>query len=132
MRDASGLSGEVCRCTAFHSLPTRLKTSVMRPEAVSGSDRKSTRLNSSHITSSYAVFCLIPPAPTPPLFPYTTLFRSAGPSLPLEVLTLRRWLCRRHLLRRRDARCVRLVGRGVQMHGLPLVAHAFEDERHAT
>src|SRR5437868_5366408 len=39
-------------------------------------DRKSTRLNSSHVSISYAVFCLIPPPPTPPLFPYTTLFRS--------------------------------------------------------
>src|SRR5690606_39065297 len=65
-------------------------------------DRKSTRLNSSHVKSSYAVFCLrkrsgsrltsassvtisslatfIPatprPAPALPIFPYTTLFRS--------------------------------------------------------
>src|SRR5690606_11974114 len=37
-------------------------------------DRKSTRLNSSHVKISYAVFCLrLPPSP---LFPYTTLFRS--------------------------------------------------------
>src|SRR5262245_9169331 len=40
-----------------------------------GEDRKSTRLNSSHLGISYAVFCLLPP-PTSPLFPYTTLFRS--------------------------------------------------------
>src|SRR5437773_830056 len=39
-------------------------------------DRKSTRLNSSHITISYAVFCLLPPPPHSTLFPYTTLFRS--------------------------------------------------------
>src|SRR5437773_1109311 len=39
-------------------------------------DRKSTRLNSSHITISYAVFCLIRPPPRTTLFPYTTLFRS--------------------------------------------------------
>src|SRR5690606_33008967 len=53
-------------------------------------DRKSTRLNSSHVKISYAVFCLkkemrdsryvsLPLAPPPPrstLFPYTTLFRS--------------------------------------------------------
>src|SRR5690242_16893228 len=42
------------------------------------SDRKSTRLNSSHMSISYAVFCLKinlrPRRPT--LFPYTTLFRS--------------------------------------------------------
>src|SRR5690606_19156274 len=40
-------------------------------------DRKSTRLNSSHVKISYAVFCLKcyrPPRST--LFPYTTLFRS--------------------------------------------------------
>src|SRR5690606_32146268 len=37
-------------------------------------DRKSTRLNSSHVKNSYAVFCWLPPAA--PLFPYTTLFRS--------------------------------------------------------
>src|SRR5437870_5018477 len=39
-------------------------------------DRKSTRLNSSHVAISYAVFCLLRPPPTPTLFPYTTLFRS--------------------------------------------------------
>src|SRR5689334_3818905 len=38
------------------------------------SDRKSTRLNSSHSSISYAVFCSPPPPST--LFPYTTLFRS--------------------------------------------------------
>src|SRR5437773_133218 len=37
-------------------------------------DRKSTRLNSSHITISYAVFCRRRLRST--LFPYTTLFRS--------------------------------------------------------
>src|SRR5690242_5725602 len=42
-------------------------------------DRKSTRLNSSHMSISYAVFCLKTPLrpPRPTLFPYTTLFRSA-------------------------------------------------------
>src|SRR5436309_1204580 len=39
-------------------------------------DRKSTRLNSSHVKISYAVFCLICRPPGSPLFPYTTLFRS--------------------------------------------------------
>src|SRR5438045_330351 len=43
---------------------------------VSGVDRKSTRLNSSHLGISYAVFCLISRPPISPLFPYTTLFRS--------------------------------------------------------
>src|SRR5688572_17364315 len=40
-------------------------------------DRKSTRLNSSHSQISYAVFCWTWRRPRPPLFPYTTLFRSA-------------------------------------------------------
>src|SRR5688572_11461175 len=39
-------------------------------------DRKSTRLNSSHSQISYAVFCLIRRPPRSTLFPYTTLFRS--------------------------------------------------------
>src|SRR5207253_2658186 len=39
-------------------------------------DRKSTRLNSSHVAISYAVFCLTRPPPRSTLFPYTTLFRS--------------------------------------------------------
>src|SRR5205807_967003 len=41
-------------------------------------DRKSTRLNSSHLVISYAVFCLSQPPPRLTLFPYTTLFRSAN------------------------------------------------------
>src|SRR5690348_15800640 len=45
-------------------------------------DRKSTRLNSSHPSISYAVFCLRARLPISPLFPYTTLFRSPG--LPKE------------------------------------------------
>src|SRR5262245_17248822 len=40
------------------------------------SDRKSTRLNSSHLGISYAVFCLLLRPPTSAPFPYTTLFRS--------------------------------------------------------
>src|SRR5438874_2449758 len=40
-------------------------------------DRKSTRLNSSHVEMSYAVFCLKRRLPPSTLFPYTTLFRSA-------------------------------------------------------
>src|SRR5437660_670615 len=43
-------------------------------------DRKSTRLNSSHVAISYAVFCLIRRQPDYTLFPYTTLFRSSGPA----------------------------------------------------
>src|SRR5437870_1382772 len=39
-------------------------------------DRKSTRLNSSHVAISYAVFCLLRRPPSSTLFPSTTLFRS--------------------------------------------------------
>src|SRR5690349_2333760 len=46
-----------------------------------GQDRKSTRLNSSHVEISYAVFCLARPPPRSTLFPYTTLFRSAAERL---------------------------------------------------
>src|SRR2546426_7879558 len=35
----------------------RLSTRITAPEAFSPSDRKSTRLNSSHLVISYAVFC---------------------------------------------------------------------------
>src|SRR5437870_808977 len=50
----------------------------MRPARTAVLDRKSTRLNSSHVAISYAVFCLkmTPPPPRSTLFPYTTLFRS--------------------------------------------------------
>src|SRR5438045_656060 len=41
-------------------------------------DRKSTRLNSSHLGISYAVFCLYATPPVHTLLPYTTLFRSPG------------------------------------------------------
>src|SRR5699024_3443573 len=39
-------------------------------------DRKSTRLNSSHVSISYTVCCLTHRHLTATLFPYTTLFRS--------------------------------------------------------
>src|SRR5205807_1262067 len=47
------------------------------PSGKHGSDRKSTRLNSSHLVISYAVFCLLLLYPSSTLFPYTTLFRSS-------------------------------------------------------
>src|SRR5690606_30123395 len=52
-------------CAIFDT--TRTQSSV---------DRKSTRLNSSHVKISYAVFCLTRPPLRSTLFPYTTLFRS--------------------------------------------------------
>src|SRR5207249_2105768 len=49
-------------------------------------DRKSTRLNSSHVSISYAVFCPRPPRST--LCPYTTLFRSAAaPMWPVSAVS---------------------------------------------
>src|SRR5689334_19984513 len=45
-------------------------------------DRKSTRLNSSHSSISYAVFCLMQPPQPSNLFPYTTLFRSPNATMP--------------------------------------------------
>src|SRR5690606_39228798 len=48
---------------------------MVEPEMAFAEDRKSTRLNSSHVKISYAVFCFLQ-HPLPPLFPYTTLFRS--------------------------------------------------------
>src|SRR5690242_12301091 len=42
----------------------------------SATDRKSTRLNSSHMSSSYAVFCMRHRPPQSPPSPSTTLFRS--------------------------------------------------------
>src|SRR5690606_38787479 len=53
----------------FGRKPSR--SSIIKPQ-----DRKSTRLNSSHVKISYAVFCLRLARPTSTSFPYTTLFRS--------------------------------------------------------
>src|SRR5690606_3916113 len=44
--------------------PTQLPDPPLPPEAGGDPDRKSTRLNSSHVTSSYAVFCLKKRQPT--------------------------------------------------------------------
>src|SRR5690348_6495263 len=53
----------------------------------SGGDRKSTRLNSSHPSISYAVFCLGGRPTRSTLFPYTTLFRSLGVRGPITSPT---------------------------------------------
>src|SRR5206468_10914834 len=47
------------------SIVCRSRHSVTRAMATSTSDRKSTRLNSSHDQNSYAVFCLKKKNPTP-------------------------------------------------------------------
>src|SRR5262245_45977199 len=54
----------------------------------SSADRKSTRLNSSHLGISYAVFCLDRRPPLSTLFPYTTLFRSDARARHLTDATL--------------------------------------------
>src|SRR5690606_13072410 len=67
-------SGPWCRCSAASASTSSRRSGSSSTELL---DRKSTRLNSSHVKISYAVFCLIPRTPSAPLFPYTTLFRSA-------------------------------------------------------
>src|SRR5690242_12752992 len=65
-----------CRCRARPSPPRpRRRPSAAGRSRTPAPDRKSTRLNSSHMSISYAVFCLRRP-PRSTLFPYTTLFRS--------------------------------------------------------
>ena len=51
-RDGSGLSGEVCKCTAFHSAPTRLKTSVILPDPESGCPLKVCDCVQRHVTTA--------------------------------------------------------------------------------
>src|SRR5690625_2672138 len=74
-------------------------------------DRKSTRLNSSHVAISYAVFSLLPSAPCPPLVPYTTLFRSwarrkcCSPSPPTSLPPWWPAACSGLATRRSSSRC---------------------------
>src|ERR1035441_6710048 len=58
-------------------------------------DRKSTRLNSSHLGISYAVFCLIRRPTRSTLFPYTTLFRSIAEEVPVLAFAGRAFDCPR-------------------------------------
>src|SRR5256885_3784050 len=55
----TGLSFFVCRVVlaSFQSLPVGRRSSIAPPASFER-DRKSTRLNSSHLVISYAVFCL--------------------------------------------------------------------------
>src|SRR5690625_154241 len=55
--------------------PIFVQEGIQEPVAIDR-DRKSTRLNSSHVAISYAVLALTRPPLTSVLFPYTTLFRS--------------------------------------------------------
>src|SRR5256885_1732476 len=92
MRGASGCSVRLCQLFELlgrsHVVP--LPGVGFQAHALMAQDRKSTRLNSSHLVISYAVFCLkkntyytcfifflmIRRPPRSTLFPYTTLFRS--------------------------------------------------------
>src|SRR5437667_5732900 len=65
--DLIGLPVSICRLIAFESCSREIRRSSTSTSpsgfdpagiSISPGDRKSTRLNSSHITISYAVFCL--------------------------------------------------------------------------
>src|SRR5947208_1301957 len=73
--------------SSSHSRPAS-RTPCIRSTWRTSRDRKSTRLNSSHQIISYAVFCSRPRQPPPPLFPYTTLFRSGLANALLLVAAL--------------------------------------------
>src|SRR5690348_18206918 len=48
----------ISACESKTAMPTSGRTAMLRECVTSGEDRKSTRLNSSHPSISYAVFCL--------------------------------------------------------------------------
>src|SRR5256885_4109551 len=59
LHDALPISGRLHEYLARNSRTTFSTGSPMtRPVSISAADRKSTRLNSSHLVISYAVFCL--------------------------------------------------------------------------
>src|SRR5690242_21480831 len=49
--------GQMCTCMGYRN-PAYLAKVAATIDIISGGDRKSTRLNSSHMSISYAVFCL--------------------------------------------------------------------------
>src|SRR2546426_6366122 len=55
---ASKVSGATKRCAVWVMTTRTVAPSVIRRRASDAADRKSTRLNSSHLVISYAVFCL--------------------------------------------------------------------------
>src|SRR2546426_8301260 len=58
LRPTSGGRGRASGGAATTRRPTRVSRTRATSRAVSSLDRKSTRLNSSHLVISYAVFCL--------------------------------------------------------------------------
>src|ERR1035441_843439 len=81
-REANPATADTPQVLLEHHLKQlRLPTFLREYDKVArqcAADRKSTRLNSSHLGISYAVFCLkmLRRTPRSTLFPYTTLFRS--------------------------------------------------------
>src|ERR1035441_2188666 len=69
-------------------------------------DRKSTRLNSSHLGISYAVFCWAPPQHSSPPFPHPPLFLCGWgpPRRNSKSSARRRWSARKPSTRRRVCR----------------------------
>src|SRR5690554_7158395 len=58
-KDYNGFSGSICTSineVVVHGIPS--KKQVLKSGDILSLDRKSTRLNSSHVRISYAVFCL--------------------------------------------------------------------------
>src|ERR1039458_4115791 len=78
-RPSSDLDGQQALVDRIHHLVVGVFVSLP-PSLQHEGDRKSTRLNSSHLGISYAVFCLLRRPPRSTLFPYTTLFRSRWPA----------------------------------------------------
>src|SRR5256885_13225838 len=58
MRQDVTFISEGLKCAGWLYLPDDLRSGEKRPTIVMAQDRKSTRLNSSHLVISYAVFCL--------------------------------------------------------------------------
>src|SRR5437868_6428248 len=102
--------------TSATIVPGSAENDTPRSTGSDGSDRKSTRLNSSHVSSSYAVFCFRRPPPTSHLFPYTTLFRSAFQREVAHVAPVDLHHSRRHVVEAGDERRQRRLARPRRAH----------------
>src|SRR5438874_9120692 len=71
--------------TASHCLPFNASSCPLRSPINCSTDRKSTRLNSSHVEISYAVFCLKKKTDHPPL----SLYLGTADTLDTDQVTLR-------------------------------------------
>src|SRR5256885_12862838 len=78
-----------------HEAPERHRACRLRGierDIVEKEDRKSTRLNSSHLVISYAVFCLKKKTTYPPDLP-ATITANSSPTPTISMLDLRARLC---------------------------------------